>query len=105
MKLLFGPSEAHRAKNATFKQSYWPIVVVSRQGPAGLCSLSHRICNMTEREELWRTSGNDSNLGGHFPKRSRPLHRATEMTKHTAAASIEWRVSVIGGAKGKEGTT
>lgn len=34
MKLLSGPSEAHWAKNGTFKQSYRPIVVTGQQSAA-----------------------------------------------------------------------
>lgn len=31
---LSGPSEAHRAKNGKFTQSYWPIVAAGRQSSA-----------------------------------------------------------------------
>ena len=34
MKPLSGPSEAHRTKNGTFKQSYRPIVVAGQQSAA-----------------------------------------------------------------------
>ena len=35
MKLLSGPSEAHRTKNGTFKQLYRPIVVMDQQSAGG----------------------------------------------------------------------
>lgn len=31
MRPLSGPSEAHRAKNGKFTQSYWPIVAAGQQ--------------------------------------------------------------------------
>lgn len=34
MRPLSGPSEAHRAKNGKFTQSYWPIVVAGPQSSA-----------------------------------------------------------------------
>lgn len=50
MRPLSGPSEARRALNGKFTQSYWPIVVAGRQSSADTQFIPHDRLHVTAGE-------------------------------------------------------
>lgn len=64
MKPLSGPSEAHRTKNATFKQSYRPIVVAGQQSAGDPRFIPHDLLHITWRELNLKTWSSGISRGG-----------------------------------------
>lgn len=70
MKPLSGPSEAHRTKNGTFKQSYRLIVVAGQWSAADSQFIPQDPRRITQRELNLRPAepaGDDSDSEEHFP--------------------------------------
>lgn len=90
MKPLSGPSEAHRTKNGTFKQSYRPIVVVGQQSAAGPQFIPEDPPDIIQTESHLRTWSFDTGRssrkqywpGGTFPQTILGPFRSLRWCKH-----------------------
>lgn len=94
MKPLSGPSEAHRTKNGTFKQSYRPIVVVGQQSAAGPQFIQEDPPDIIQTESDLRTWSFDTSRssrkqywpGGTFPQTILGPFRSLSWYKHYRTA-------------------
>lgn len=83
MKPLSGPSEAHRTKNGTFKQSYRPIVVAGQQSAASPQFIPQDSLHSIQRVwsecmKLWH----QQELQEPFPQTIQGLFRSLHWRKH-----------------------
>lgn len=85
MKPLSGPSEAHRTKNATFKQSYRPIVVAGQQSAGDPQFIPHDLLHITHRELNLKTWSSGTSRGGkkqYIPEVSFPQTKRLLVSLH-----------------------
>lgn len=88
MKPLSGPSEAHRAKNGTFKQSYRSIVVTGQQSAAHPQFTPQRdplhLNFISEDEDVTPAgaAGNNTDLRYLYQNHSRDFTGSTFSSKH-----------------------